>query len=283
MNIWIPSVTTTGLLAFALWLGRNLIKTRLFKSVEHEFNTKIEALRAEFRQKEEILRADLRVKENEITDLRSGALTAMASRQIALDKRMLEAVDQLWAAVKTLSAAKGISTVMSVFKFKAVAEEAAHNEQLRETFKVMGAGFDLKKVDLSGAHKARPFVSPMVWALFSAYQAIIMHSVAKFEIIKAGVGGKNFLKNDNVEKLVKAALPQYAGYIEKYGDAGYHHLLEELEESVLNALRMMLSGKEADRDNIEQAGEILKLSKELKESQEKAKSETESQAATESG
>ena len=100
---WLPSVTTTALLALALWLGRNLIATRLVKSVEHEFNTKLESLRAELRKnEEELFKADLRSKEAEIAALRGGAMTAMASRQVALDKRRLDAVDQLWSALTAL-------------------------------------------------------------------------------------------------------------------------------------------------------------------------------------
>ncbi len=269
MDPWVPSVVTTGLLALALWLGRKLIATRLLKSVEHEFNAKLEAIRAEFREKEEVLKADLRSKESEITDLRSGAMTAMASRQMALDKRALEAVDQLWSAVTALAAAKGISAFMAVMKFEAVAEEAAKNPQFREMFTVMGAAFDPNKVDLSGAAKARPFVSPMAWALFSAYQAIAMQAVLKLQIIKSGIGAKNLLHKDAVEKLVKAALPHQAGYIDKYGDAGYHYLLEELEGSLLAALRKMLAGEETDRASVERAGEILKLSNELMANQSK--------------
>src|SRR5712691_9429318 len=87
---WFPAVTTSGLLAMALWLGRNLILTRLTKSVEYEFSKKIEAVRTQFREGEERLKADLRAKEVEIAALRSGAMTALASRQIAVDKRRLE-------------------------------------------------------------------------------------------------------------------------------------------------------------------------------------------------
>ena len=267
MDAWVPSIVTTGLLALALWLGRKLIATRLLKSVEHEFNAKLEAVRAEFREKEEVLKADLRSKESEITDLRSGAMTAMASRQMALDKRRLEAVDQLWSAVSALTAAKGISAFMAVMKFEAVAEEAARHPELRAVFTAMGSGFDLAKVDLSGAAKARPFVSPMAWALFSAYQAIAIHAVLKHQIIKSGIGAKNLLDKDAVAKLVKAALPHQADYIDKYGDAGYHYLLEELEESLLAAMRKMLAGEETDKASIERAGKILKLSNELRANQ----------------
>lgn len=267
MSAWIPSIVTTGLLAFALWLGRKLIATRLVKSVEHEFDTKLETIRAEFREKEELLKADLQSKQTEITDLRSGAMTAMASRQMALDKRQLEAVDQLWSAVTALAGAKSISVFMSLIKFEAAAKEAARSEKFRETFAIMGAGFDLAKVDLSGAAKAHPFVSPMAWALFSAYQAIAMLAVAKLQVLKLGLGDTDLFDKDAVAKLIKVALPHQAEYIDKYGDAGYHYLLEELEKSLPTSLREMLAGKEADKATIERASEIVRLTGEVKASQ----------------
>lgn len=267
MNAWAPSLITTALFALVLWLARKLIATRLAKSVEHEFNAKLEAIRAEFHEKEELLKADLRLKESEIADLRSGAMSAMASRQIALDKRRLEAVDQLWSAVTALAGAKAISAFMAVTKFEAAAEEAARNPKVREMFTVMGGTFDIAKVDLSGAAKARPFVSPMVWALFSAYNTIATQAVVKLHIIKSGIGAKDILDKDSVAKLVKAALPHRAGYIDKFGDAGYHNLLEELEESLLAALHKMLAGEEADRASVERAAEIARLSAELKAKQ----------------
>lgn len=267
MDPWIPSFVTTGLFAFALWLGRNLIVTRLTRSVEHEFNAKLEAVRAEFREKDELLRADLRAKEAEIATLRGGAMTAMASRQMSVDKRRLEAVDQLWSAVTALAGAKGISAFMAVMKFEAVAEEAARNAELRKMFTIMGGAFDINKVDVTGAARARPFVSPMAWALYSAYGAIAMHGVMKLHIIKSGIGAKDLFDKEAVAKLVKAALPHQAGYIDKYGDAGYHYLLEELEESLLAAVRQMLAGEETDRATVVRAAEIVRLSEELRAKQ----------------
>ena len=139
---WLPSITSTAILGIVLWLCRNLIATRLTKSVQHEFNTKLESLRSELRDKEELLKADLRSKEAEISVLRGGAITAMASRQVALDKRLLEAIDQLWSAVTALGPAKTISSMMSVVNFDIAAEEAVHNVKLREMFTTMGSGFE---------------------------------------------------------------------------------------------------------------------------------------------
>ena len=252
---WLPSIATTSLLALALWLGRNLIATRLTKSVEYEFNTKLESLRAE-----------LRSKEAEIAALRGGAMTAMASRQIALDKRRLEAVDQLWSTLTALGPAKYVSSLMAVVKFEPAAEYAAKDAKVREMFTMMSAGFDPNKLDLSGAAKARPFVSPMAWALFSAYQAIAMQAVMRLQIIKSGIGAKDLLDKNAVSKLVKTTLPHQASYVNEYGEAGYHHLLEELEGRLLKEFQKTLAGAEADKASIEQAAEILKQSNEILDS-----------------
>ena len=173
-------------LGFAVWFGPKLIATWLFKNVEHKFNEKLEAVRADFRKKQE-----------EFRDLRSGAMTAMASRQIALENRRLEAVDQLWSSMIALSGARNISSLMASVNFDTAAEEATRNPKVREAFAMMDSAFDYKKLDLSGAEKARPFVSPMAWALFSAYRAIAMQAVVKLQIIKTGIGA-DLLKKDAV-------------------------------------------------------------------------------------
>lgn len=93
---WIPAISTTALLSVVLWLLRSVISTRLRASVQHEFDQKLETMRATLRSSEEAFKADLRGKEAQIAALRSGAMSALASRQAALDKRRIEAVDQLW-------------------------------------------------------------------------------------------------------------------------------------------------------------------------------------------
>jgi len=102
LSVWIPSLTVSGLLGVALWLSRSIIETRLRASVQGEFDAKLEVLKGDIRSSEERLGARLREKEAELEALRSGALSAMTSRQVVLDNRRLEAVDQLWSAYTEL-------------------------------------------------------------------------------------------------------------------------------------------------------------------------------------
>ena len=66
LQYWIPAGATTGSFAVILWLCRSLISTRLTKSVENEFNRKLENVKAE-----------LRTKEAQIDALRSGAMSGL--------------------------------------------------------------------------------------------------------------------------------------------------------------------------------------------------------------
>lgn len=251
---WGPALSTTALLGAALWMLRKVIAARLTASVNHEFNEKIEELRA-----------DLKRKEDEISSMRSGALSAMTSRKVALDQRRLLAVEQLWAATTELGRTKHISGLMAIVKYENSLKEAENNPTFRAIMEAMGGGFDLVKLDLSGATKARPFVSPMSWAYFSAYQAIAMQAVAKWQALRHGVNMPEIFDNELVRKLVTTALTHREGYIEKVGDAAYYYLLEELENLLLTEMRVSIDSEDLDRGNVERAAQIVELSKKTQE------------------
>lgn len=245
------------------WLARNLILTRLTKSVEHEFGVKLATLRAQHREAEERLKAQLQAREAEVAALRSDAMTALASRQIAIDQRRLEAVDQLWSAVTALTPARSISATMSFIKFESAAKRAERDPKVRNFFDIIGNGVDPKSINLGDAAKARPFVSAMAWAIYSAMVAISMHAVVRLQVLRGGLGTKDFVDDGAVGKLIKVALPHHAGYIDQYGASGYHILLEELEAKLLRELQAMLMGTDVNKASIDQAAEILRQSNEV--------------------
>ena len=265
MNLydWIPAATTSSLLAAALWLLRSVISTRLTASVHNEFEQKVETLKAELRKSEELFIADLRSKEAQIEALRAGALTGLANRQAALDARRIEAVDQLWLSVRLLAPAKWVSATIAAVKFDAATKIAAENPRLREIFTAMGGRVDISKLYSGDADKARPYVSEMAWALFSAYQTILSIAMLKMEILKSGLDVPDLINKDRIQKLISVALPHQTQYVEKYDTGAYHYLLDELESRLLDELRKILKGGEADKTTVQQAAEILRESNSL--------------------
>ena len=259
---WIPAISTSSLLILVLWLFRNLIITRLTNSVKHEYDAKIENLKAELRKNEEAFKIDLSTKASQMEALRNGVLSGVTSRQAVIFERQLVAVEQLWEAFVSLAPAKEISAWMAEVKFESAAKEAAKNPRVREMFSMIG-NFDLKNLGTKQAVKTRPFISPLAWAYYSAYEAIVFHAITRLHMLKNGIDMVEVIDNSRVIGLVRVALPHQVQYIEKYGPSAFHYLLEELESNLLAAFRLMFQGEEADKDNLEKAAAIIKQSEAL--------------------
>jgi hypothetical protein len=254
---WVFSTfSSAGLIAALAWLFRSAIETRLRASVQHEFNEKLETFRTDLRKSEETFKADLRAKENQIEALRDGALSGLVSRQAVLDKRRVEAIEQLWGAIEKLAPLKMPASMVACVKYEWALEQAAQDPNARKVFETIANACPPEKLQKTDAHRARPFVSDLAWALFSAYQTILFGSLGKLQILKSGLP-RDILKADHISAATKAALPAYNDYIDKYGDAGCYQLLDILEAELLKELRRILAGEESDKASVEQASKIM--------------------------
>ncbi len=257
LSDWIPSLTTGGAVLALAWLARKIITTHLAASVEHKFNTRLESLRADLRASEERLKADLRQREIAIRALHDVAMTAISSRQVALDRRRLEAVDQIWSAATSLGPAKAVSAVMAVTNFEFAASEAKHDPRVRDLFGSLGFGGAPDLSVLATAEKARPFVTPMVWATYSAMASICMQAMLRRETIRSGIGPRDFANHRRVQELIALALPHRTPQLSGSSHIDYHPFIAELEDRLLDELRSMLEGDDVDEARIAKAREIL--------------------------
>lgn len=252
MYDWIPAISTTSLLAGALWLGRNLIATRLTGSVKHEYDVKIENLRNEINKKS-----------TQIEALRNGALSGIVNRQSILYQRQVEAIDRLWSGVVQMAPAKNIATTVAVFNFEVMSERAAEDPRLRKPFEIMGNKFDQNCLITPDANKSRPYISRIAWALFSAYQAILGHYVMKMFLIQEGLNEPSILDYEKVTKVIKAALPHQTENLDKFGHQMFHLFLDEIENLLLVEFEKILQGSKASEDSVKQASSILNAVDEL--------------------
>lgn len=138
----------------------------------------------------------------------------------ALYERQIRAVEELWGVVVSLAPAKAISSMMMNFKWDVAAEKAQKDSQVREMFKVLGSGFDFSKLQTTDARKVRPFVSPLAWAYYSAYEAIVLHAVLIMRLLQSGLDIK-LANTEYVTKLIKVSLSHYENYIETYGPSAF--------------------------------------------------------------
>ena len=248
ITAWIPAFTTTTLLAILAWLFRTLIITRLTASVKNEFDLKIENLKS-----------DLSVKEAENQSLRSGAMSGLMVRQSTLYQRQLQAIDELWHSVKELEKAKYISATLVSLNFEMCAKEYVSSQKFREFIDTIGGNFKFESLDLSGARKARPFLTPLAWAYYSAYSSVILLAITKLRVLKIGVEDpQKYFKFENTKNLLKKVLPLHSEYIDKYDSSTHHYFLDEIEKLMLLELQKIQKGIETDKENIARAAEIIK-------------------------
>jgi hypothetical protein len=236
----------------AIYLFREAIKAWLTKGVSHHFDRQIETLRA-----------DLKSKEEKINSLRQSALSGAGKRREALDKRQLEAIDKLWAAVIDLGQLKTASQLMVVIDFEASKKSVGKNENSRRFFETIAKPFDISKMPHNDAEKERPFVSDKAWAFFNAYRAILYYALMQIKTLEIGGDAPKFLKHKHIDDLVKAALPHQTVNMEKFGTSFCHHLVDELERTLLKTLKDDLDGSKASAEDIQIAAQILSASESI--------------------
>ena len=254
MENWIPALTSSVLLAAIVFLCRNMIIERLKNAVKHEYDAKLTKLKS-----------DLESKQKDIEAIRSGALSSVSQRQDILYRRQLQAIEGLWDAVQALGPAKAMSMTLITLNYDNALEAAANDPKAREMFQALSP-LELEDMPRGNAVKERPFLSPLVWAYYAAYEAIVTHAALRMHMLKKGLNYKQIIHSEHVEKLVKAALPTHVEYIEKHGSEGFHYLLELLESKILESINLMLDGKDNDLTALRKAAEITKRAEELAQS-----------------
>jgi hypothetical protein len=260
---WAFSVVGTAAVIVAPLLipaVRDLVAKYLTSLVQHDFDSRIEMLKSELRRAEERVAAELRSAERQIQSVADSALTQRSSRQAVLDARRLEAVEKLWKAKTATDRLRMAAGMVSVLKleevFKAAEKGDTKIQALAQTLDEASVGELNGPAEEMSATSERPFLPPDVWALFSAYQNVLLHSAVVLKSLAAGT--TQFLrKEDTLKPLMLVALPEYKDFIEEFGLAGYCHLLDALEQKLLNALTEFLDGKALDDATLKRNAEIM--------------------------
>jgi len=244
LAVW-NAIPVAALVLLVLWLARNVIIGRLTASVKHEFDAKLAQVNSALRQREE-----------EMSVLRENVLNARAKRIEATFNRRLDSVERIVDAVTKLSLIKGTCELVSVLKTDALAEELAKNQQAQEQFrKLVPANITQIADDVRGVEKAKPYVSPLTWAYYSAYQNLIWHAVAELKMATEGLQPSKFMKGNLVPVLMKA-MPNYSDYLEKNGVSGAYQLAQPLEDLLYAELKRAVEADGDDAADLEKARAI---------------------------
>jgi len=243
----------------AAYFGRQWFIERIKRSVQHQFDEKIEELRSTLRRNEEQFKSQLQRRESEISSLRTWVLGGAANRQALLDKRRFDAVERVWTTVIDMAPLKYVASIMMRIDFKETAKHAG-DQKVQQFLDAFGGGSftDPAKMKPSVARYEQPFLTEPAWAYFSAYKAILIGSVSRYMALKVGGPGVDkYMTNEPTKKILKAALPNAAQFIDEQEPELYYLLLDEVEAALLSELRRVLDGKEVDHESAVRAKAIM--------------------------
>lgn len=243
------TVGTGTVLAGLAYLCRELIATRLKASVQHEFDVKVERLRGE-----------LKVAEANVQLLAGNVISGMMARQAELTRRRMEGIDTLWASWISLSALKFAVVVSSRLDFEAIRRAMPETEGLAKMLEELDKN-NIEQLDWNGGLKARPWVSPLAWAIYSAYTSIIATSIFRIKSSKASI--PDVLDDASVLAVVREALPERAAEIDKHGLIYVESYWQDLEAKLHAEFQAMLTRGDDDAAALQHAERILRAVKKL--------------------
>jgi hypothetical protein len=243
---------------------RPLVVRLLTSLVDHELEKARELLKSDLRKAEEHAKVNLQANEQRIKDTAGVALSALSGRQMGLDARRLKAAEALWSRKGILDQAKSACEMMGSINFEAAAKTVNEEPKAREFFQTLLGATPYERWQKEfppSLEVERPFLSPQVWALNTAYTAAITLPLTQLALLAHGIGKPQLIRQDRAPNLLEASLPERADFIDKHGVSSFHLLLDELELKLLSATEDMLAGREGDAASVEMAASIMRAAK----------------------
>mgnify|MGYP000220799916 FL=1 len=249
---FLPSVTTT-LLAILAFLSRNLILTRLTKSVQHEYDGKLEALKAELKRHE-----------GELLALRSGALDALAERRKQADMRRIEAIETLWQNILRLQKGEWVVGMAEYLDISALAARAKVDPTVGPKLREMTAQFNMNTLEEIGYPAVRPFVPESLWMTYSHYHALVAAGVAMIRAASIGMDFGKVLKEKRSLRLeVEKHLSSGSADITDLESKSSTELMGLLQEMFIAEARELLWATNDDERSLREAARLIKSARDL--------------------
>jgi hypothetical protein len=115
---------------------------------------------------------------------------------------------------------------------------------------------NLKPVE--SAESARPYVTPMAWALYSAYTSIVWNAAITVKALRFGVP-PSILDSEFPLNVVKAAMPDAELLLKEFGEAALPTLMTQVENRLLAELRASVEGRDSDAEGVARAKKVAEL------------------------
>lgn len=248
-----------GLLGTAIALA---LKVLIEKGIQHKFDEALEHIKSNLRLEEEKLKSTVAAEQARINSLQQLVLSGVSSRNQALDKRRLEAIERLWKGIVDMLPLRSIALATQSFRLDRIVDEATKKDssgaKMREFAGLMlqMAGADKYTHD-SNLDLERLYVPAVLWAKFSAYRQIMSAPFVRLMLAKGGLDATLLKDDQETLEVLKSLLPHAATYIDTWGISAISPLVDQLTTTIVLAFQDALINPEGDALSLKTANSLM--------------------------
>lgn len=250
----LASMVASGMLVTALiWLSKEWISVRLRTSIQHEYDQKLESLKAQLKAENDVALVELRAALERQAGLLATAHASFSEGQKAAMERKLQAVDALWKRIihlrSNLPPILGFIDVLTVDEYAGIKED--------KTFRRLSDGWSMERASTlidSEVEQVRPYVGEYTWAVFYSYQAVMLRIVFLLHLGRDDAAKLEWHKDGGTRQLIQAVLT--TAELQEFDATQFGKiswLQRRFESKVLVASRRLISGEEFGAEALEQA------------------------------
>ena len=167
----------------------------------------------------------------------------------------------------------GAGVWLSLMKVEALGKQL-HKDNVRKFIDTLFPGpSKLGQVwndDYKKAESARLWLTPMAWAVFFAYAALVSYVVFVVDLLKMGMDPTPYVNRDGIAQLVDEVFKDDGASKRLVETSQYVEVQKRLENRLLEELRLVSSGAEADHESAERARRVLGLANKIVEAGQEA-------------
>ncbi|ELA8731673.1 hypothetical protein [Morganella morganii] len=238
ISLWfygvISSVAITGLM---IYIARSAISRFLTKSIEYQFEKKLEKFKS-----------DIKESENELIQIRNYITSSRRERDSMLQLKRFEAAEVLIRSRQALSSLTAVVEYMKNLNIDAIMEKG-NDYKITEFINGLITPLNIdenikayKEIDKTLIYL---YLGEKSQRKFKIYESIIFDAIAKIKILAIPLENKSeMIKHGSIAKIIIEDVPLSKDSFDKYGDSYALHWLNYFYTETLNELLNELNGKD---------------------------------------
>lgn len=260
--VWI-TISAAGASAVLLvilgWLLRAWIGERLKAGIKHEYDDRLEKLRAELKSQGDAYLASMKSEVDRQAEKLRITASSFSEVQKATIPKKIEAVDVLWLGViQTREAFPSEVWFTDIFTDEEMSGFYTNPKMKKYSAGMMQVSeMEFIKVGLNDVQRMRPHLGEYVWALYSTYRSILGRSIF---LLKEGAADPKKLawyQDGLIKSYVESAFgTEIFKEFEVLQHSRYKWLTYQFDTVLFRAIDTLLTGKEFSEAALRQAHEM---------------------------